>query len=144
MEERVNIEGLENLKPGEGVKVDEETKYEYGATLESDKAQIIDQGIGKKVLIRIFEFTMNPLLKNMPIDRQDLFNNHAKQIATILWGDGLRPLDSIPPRVILDREKNIYRIFVTCEAKTGTMFADKTRNLSEELKQNRKLDIPIA
>ena len=145
-EERINVEGLENLKPGEGVKVDEETKYEFGATLESDKAQVIDPGVGKQVLIRTFEFKMNPLTKHLPVDKQELFNQHAKQIATILWGDGLRPFDNASPRVILDREKGIYRIFVACEAKVGTVFADKTRNLSEELAKsnNRKLDIPTA
>ena len=146
MEERINIEDIQNLKPGDGVKIDSDTKYEYGATLESDKVQVVDPGVGKQVLIRTFEFSMNPAMKQTLVDKQALFNNHAKQIATILWGDGLRPLDTIPPRVIIDSEKSIYRIFVTCEAKSGAVFADTTRNLSEELaKSNKeKLDTPIA
>lgn len=144
MAQRINIEGMENLKPGEGIRVDDDTKYEYGANLESDKVQVIDKGVGKQVLIRTFDFKMNPNLQT--VDKQGIFNAHAKQIATMLWADGLRPLDDISPRVIVHAEKGTYQIFVTCEAKTGTVFAEKTRNLSEELaKSNQgKLDTPTA
>ncbi len=146
MAQRINIEGMENLRPGEGVQVDKDTKYEYGATLESDKAQVIDTGVGKQVLIRTFDFKMNPTMKYQEVDKQGIFNAHAKQIATLLWADGLKPLESYSPRVIINPAKETYQIFVTCEAKLGTVFADKTRNLSEELaKSNQgKLDTPTA
>lgn len=120
-----------------GIQISEDTTYDYGADLETDKAPIIDKGVGKQVLIREFLFKLNPEIKDAEnIDRQTLFNAHAKQITTLLWGDGLSPLESNPPRVIIDIKKGVYHIFVPCVAKLGTTFADKTRNLSEELKKD--------
>lgn len=120
-----------------GIQISEDTTYDYGANLETDKAPIIDKGVGKQVLIREFLFKLNPDIKFAEnIDRQALFNTHAKQITTILWADGLSSLETNPPRVIIDVSKGIYRIFVPCVARLGTTFADKTRNLSEELKKD--------
>ena len=142
MAQRIDIQDIEHLKPGEGVRLDDNTKYEFGADLESDKAAILDTGEGKSVVIRVFGFKMNPEVRG-EIDKQNIFNAHSKQIATLLWGDGLRPLESVPPRVIIDGKKGTYQIFVPCEARSGVAFADKTRNLSEELlksSKNGKLD----
>lgn len=123
----------ETLEKGEGLKIDESTKYEYGANLETDGVRIEDAGVGRQVLIRVFDFTMNPAMKDF--DKQTIFNNHAKQLSTILWSDGLRPIESEPPRVILDKKKCMYQIFVACEGRLGQTFIDKPRNLSEELKR---------
>lgn len=139
MEERIDNE----LVAGEGVMVGD-TKYEYGADLDSDKAPLVDLGIGKAVLVRLFEFKMNPLIKQVEMDKQALFNSHAKQIATLLWADGLVPLDENAPRVIIDNKKEVYQIFVPCQAKAGAVFADAPKNLSEELLKNGKLDTPKA
>ena len=85
----IDVEG--ELKPGEGVQIDQDTKYEYGSRLETEGIPLIDPGEGKIVSIRVFDFKMNPALKDFPIDKQLIFNTHAKQISTILWGDGLKP-----------------------------------------------------
>lgn len=138
MEKRIDVDGIDDLKPGEGIKIDEETKYEFGADLDADKAPIIDHGTGKIVAIRTFEFKMNPNLQKEVVDKQTLFNAHAKQIATLLWADGLVPLESVGPRVIIDKVKGMYQIFVPCEAKTGTVYADTPKNLSEELLKSHK------
>lgn len=130
-----SIEGLENLKPGEGVQVGD-TKYEYGADLHTEGTPLLDPATGKTVAIRVFEFKMNPdpkVMKNFPTDMQVLFNAHAKQIATILWGDGLRPLEEVSPRVIIDKKGYKYRIFIPCEARRDTLFADKPQSLTEAL-----------
>lgn len=124
-----------------------EKEFEGGwemANLETETTPIIDQGVGKAVVIREFLFQINPEIPDLElIDKQVLFNAHAKQIATMLWGDGLRPLEENPPRVIIDVKNKVYRIFVPCEARLGVVFADKTRNLSEELKKGQ-LDKPTA
>jgi|SRR3990167_1949890 len=134
----VDVKGLENLKPGEGVE-----GYEYGSQLSTEGMPLIDPGIGKTISIRVFQFKMNPTKRrDFPMDRQLIFNAHAKQISTILWGDGLIPLETNAPRVIIDKKKGFYQIFVPCEAKRGVMFMDKPKNLTEELAKQakRKLD----
>ena len=130
---------MAELKPGEGVTFDDGTKYEYGADLNAPGVPLIDPGEGRANVIRQFMFKMNPeFKKNFQGNKQDLFNAHVRQIAMTLWGDGLRPLDSVSPRVILNIKKGFYRIFVPCEAAKGVIFShlDKPKNLSEALKSN--------
>lgn len=127
---QATIEG--ELERGDGLE-----GYEYGSDLSVDPTPLIDSGTGKTVTIRTFEFKMNPeMAKEFPEDKQTIFNLHAKQIATILWGDGLKPLETESPRVIVKKKEGKYFIFVPCEAKISTTFADKPRSLSEQLNQN--------
>ena len=121
----IDLEG--ELKPGDGIQIDKDTKYEYGSQLETEGVPLIDPGGGPVNVIRVFHFKMNPEKKDFQ-DHQDIFSAHAKQIETILWGDGLRPLESTNPRVILDSEKRIYQIFVPCEAAKGVIFSHEHRN----------------
>lgn len=136
------IEGMENLKPGEGVQIDKDTKYEYGADLSTAGTPLIDPGTGKTLSIRVFTFKIDPnKLKEIgKTDKQKIFNSNARQISTILWGDGLIPFDGASPRVIIDKKKGFYKIFVPCEAKRGVMFLEKPKNLAEELVTKGKLE----
>ena len=130
---KVSIEGdLENMKPGEGVE-----GYEYASDLETEGVPLIDPGTGKTISIRTFTFRMNSETKDFS-NKQAIFNSHAKQIATILWGDGLRPYEATNPRVVVNKKKKMYQIFVPCEAKLGVNFFDKPHNLSEELLKSNK------
>ena len=132
--------GLENLKPGTGIDVGDNTKYEYGSELSTDGVPLIDPGGGPVNVIRVFYFEMNPDRKHFP-GKQALFNAHAKQIEHVLWGDGLRPLESNSPRVIINDKKGFYQIFVPCQAAKGVIFSEKHRNPELLHKQlNRKLD----
>ncbi len=135
---------MAELKPGGGVTIGD-TKYDYGADLHTDGIPLIDPGGGPVNVIRTFDFKMNPReIRNFPADKQVLFNAHAKQIQTTLWADGLRPLENINPRVIINIKKMIYQIFVSCEASKGVIFSEKDRNPELLHKQlNGKLEKPI-
>ena len=123
---------MEELKPGNGVFVGD-TKYEYGANLDTQGMPLIDPGIGQTVSIRTFSFKMDPnKIRDFP-DRQALFNSHARQIKTILWGDGLIPLEEVAPRVIIDMKKHLYHFYIPCKARREVLFMEKPKNLSEEL-----------
>lgn len=130
MEDKIRVEGdLKNLKAGSGVE-----GYEYGADLATEGAPLIDPAQGKTISIRVFEFKMNPkMIKDFPNDRQTIFNAHSKQIKTILWGDGLIPLEEVAPRVIINKRKYKYQIFVPCEARLNVNFVDKPKSLSQQL-----------
>jgi len=123
----VDVKGLENLKRGTGVEVDKDTKYDYASELATDNVPLIDPGGGGVVAIRVFTFKMNPERKHFP-GKQALFNSHAKQIETILWGDGMRPLESNPPRVIINSKGGFYQIMIPCIAAKGVLFSEKDRN----------------
>src|SRR3990167_4252229 len=121
----IDIKG--ELEPGEGVQVDEDTKYEYASQLETDNVPLIDPGGWAVNVIRVFTFKMNPEKRDFT-NKQTIFSAHAKQIETILWGDGLRPLENVSPRVILNNKKGFYQIFVPCGAAKGVIFSQRDRN----------------
>ena len=130
---------MAELKPGEGVTIGD-TKYDYGADLHVKGTPLIDPETGKTASIRVFEFKMNPdpkVRRNFTTDGQTIFNAHARQLATILWADGLRPLDGVSPRVIINLKKKVYQIFVPCEARLHQMFFDKPQNLNKALTKAR-------
>lgn len=132
-QDKITVEGdLDELKAGGGISIGD-TKYEYGADLHSGNVPLIDLATGKTISIRTFEFKINPTLKELPADRQLIFNTHAKQIATILWGDGLIPYEPVAPRVIVDLKGGKYQIFVPCQARLSTVFAEKPRSLTDQL-----------
>ena len=133
----VDVKG--ELTPGTGIDVGDDTKYEYASQLETDNVPLIDPGGGGVVVIRVFKFKMNPERKSLP-GKQKIFSSHSKQIETILWGDGLRPLESNPPRVILNNKGGFYQIFVPCIAAKGVIFSEKDRNPTLLHKQLGKLD----
>src|SRR3990167_8734900 len=97
-ENHVKVEGLENLTPGEGVSINEDTKYEYGATLETEGTPLIDPGTGQTVALRLFDFAIDPSkLKYFPKDKQQIFSDHSRLIKASLWGDGLVPYEGASP-----------------------------------------------
>lgn len=97
-----------------------ETKAEDGVwtgqELTATSDIINDPGVGHPVLLRQFEYKLNPdLPKGLTYTKQDLFKFHEGQIKTMLWADGLVPLDSIkPPKVQMSKKNQGYRIFVLC------------------------------
>lgn len=135
-EDSIQVEGdLTQLKAGEGVSFGD-TKYEYASDLQVEPTPLVDPATGKTVSIRLFEFKMSPdpmILKNFP-NQQTLFNAHAKQISTILWSDGMRPLEEVAPRVIINKKLRTYQIFVPCEPRLNMMVMETPRNLNDVLK----------
>lgn len=107
-----------------------------GQDIEVKSDPLIDSGTGKPVIIRMFQFAANPeILKKFKPTKQELFNSHATQIKHMLWADGLRPLDGISPSVNTSKKREMYRIFVTCEARLGLNIIEKPKTLQEITKQ---------
>ena len=136
---KIDIEGLENLERGTGVKVGEDTSYDYAGKFETEGMPLIDPGTGKTVSIRTFTYKIDPKkVRSVPDNKQQIFNDHAGFIRRVLWGDGLVPLENISPRVIINKKKLVYQIFVPCEARLNTVWADKPQNLSHLLAKEAK------
>ena len=133
------IEKPQDLVPGEGVSVDKDTKYEYGADLQTDGTPIMDPGTGKTITLRVFEFAVDPRkVLFLPTDKQKIFNDHSKLILTQLWADGLRPYEGASPRVIISKDRLNYKIIVPAEARLNMMFVDRPHNLTDMLSSTSK------
>lgn len=93
-----------------------------------------DTGEGNPVVIRMFEFGMNPeAFKQANPTTQDIFNSHYKGIEVALWKDGLKVVPEVNPRIVLTPEKGIYRIFVTARAARGHLLTDVPNTLGTVL-----------
>lgn len=80
--------------------------------VETKPVQMVDPGKGKAWILRTFTFGINPAVKEIPT-KQQLFNSHVKQIEMMLWGDGLKFVYEVPPRIQVT--KKFYKIFVLAE-----------------------------
>lgn len=106
-----------------------------GEQISTQSDPMIDPGVGKPYVLRTFEFSKNPEFKGK-INKQEIFNKHWRQISTILWGDGLVPVEDINPRVEFTKNGN-YRIFILAEARLNTLVVDKPKTLQQILKKKK-------
>lgn len=108
---------------GEEVSAQSETKLES------------DTGTGKPIVIRFFDFGANPLVfKQHQPTAQELFDSHRKGIESLLWRDGLKPIEGIEPRLMFSKDKSSYRFVITCV--TSQALVDTPKTLSQLLTSN--------
>lgn len=100
--------------------------------VESDTKLEADQGEGIPIIIRSFQFAINPLAfeQHKPTS-QELFDSHKKGILAMLWTDGLRPLETEAPRIVFAKDRKSYMIFITCTTGLGQTLLETPRTLSE-------------
>lgn len=114
---------------------DEKHAWE-GQDIEVKSDPLHDTQQGENVLMRVFDFGANPLtLKRDKPSKQQLFDSHAKQIMTMLWSDGLVPVENLNPIIQVSKKKEKYRIIVWCRAKSGVVWADTPHSLQELTKK---------
>lgn len=91
-----------------------------------------DDGHGKPVVIRSFDFKANPqaFFRHIPT-KQELFNAHYKQIEVFLMKDGLKVMPEVNPQVKVSKDKTMYRIVVGAEPMRGFLVNDRPQTLSE-------------
>lgn len=138
------IEGKDEIKDvtapvvgGEFITEDGEWQGQ-NVEVKSDKHLEDDKGTGEAIVIRTYEFAMNPQTfrehelrtGNMPT-AQDIFQEHRKGIMSLLWQDGLTPAEDIDPRIIFSKGTNTYLIMVGARPQMGQQVLDKPKTLSE-------------
>lgn len=89
-----------------------------------------DHGTGSEIVLRTFEFSLNPIYKNYP-PAQEIFNSHINGMQAMLWADGLKPTPEIDPRILFAKNGKGYKIVIACRPLLGQMVVDKPRTLSE-------------
>lgn len=84
------------------------------------------------LILRSFYFKANPeTMKRDRPTKQAIFNTHAMQIKTMLWSDGLEPFEAIPPKVIVSKKRDEYKVFVACIPKPGVVLAERPNTLQD-------------
>lgn len=91
-----------------------------------------DEGVGDAAIIRMFEFSANPeAFKQRTPTKQELFNYHHKQIEITLWGDGMKIMEEVNPRVTISKNKRKYRIFVGAKPQRGHILTERPKTLAQ-------------
>lgn len=112
-----------------------------GQTIEvkSDTHLEDDHGTGENVVIRTFEFAVNPIaFKDRTPDYQDIFNSQKNGILAFLWQDGLTLMPEVDPKIIFSKDNTKFFIMVTARPMTGQTVVEKTNTLSELINESKR------
>lgn len=102
----------------------------------SDLKLEADEGHGKTIVVRSFDFKANPpAFKERTPSKQELFNAHAKQIEIQLWKDGLKVMPDVKPQLFLSKQRNHYRIVVGAEPAKGQLISSMDQDKFQTLSQ---------
>lgn len=121
--DKTNFELMKDVDNVVGVK---EHKW-YGREDETATNLMHDTGKGEAIVIRHFEFKLNPSLERLPTKEEILTPEYIKHLSTLLWADSLRLVRE--PQVVIDKES--IKIFAPCQARTGAVFTEEPKLLQE-------------
>lgn len=108
-----------------------------GETLQTDSKINLadDKGAGQAVILRFFEFGVNPeAFKKQQPTAQMLFNSHLRGMESMLWKDGLKVYADVEPRFMFSKDKTKYRFIIPAIASNsyGAMTLEKdAKSLSQ-------------
>ena len=120
--------------------IDKQEEGDYtGQTIEVRSKTKLEEdlGTGEAILLRTYEFGVNPeMFKNGDPSGQDIFNSHMKGILGMLWGDGLQPVMEMEPKIIFSKDRSKYLIMVGARPSIGQSILETPRTLSEIVKND--------
>lgn len=102
-----------------------------GAHKETDLHPIHNEGGGKPIILRTFDFDLPPM-ENLPTNQQLLEANKTK-ITTFLWKDELVPIQEF--KCVKSKDGRHFRIFATCQAKAGSVILEEPKLIQDLLNE---------
>lgn len=105
----------------------------YAGGGETDKHLLANQGEGKPIILRDFEFQLPPLKPEEMPTKQQLLDFHRSKIMAFLWRDELIPIEK-EWRLIWGQDGKSFRIFVACQAKPGSVILESPELLQDIIK----------
>lgn len=99
----------------------------YGKEDQTEGSLMHDTGKGEAIIIRHFEFKLNPALKELPTAEQLLTPEYIKDLNIQLWADGFRLI--MKPRVSIT--KDTVRVFAPCQPVSGATILEEPKLLQE-------------
>lgn len=103
-----------------------------GEETETDQVALVNDPKGKPIVMRIFDFDLPPLPPEQFPTAEQLLSVHKSKITAFLWRDELVPI--YEPKLIFSKDKLHFRIFSTCQAKSGSVILEKPESLQNYLK----------
>lgn len=97
----------------------------YGQTVTAEGVQLQDTGKGKPIILRCFDFARNPAIE-LPSDRE-VIEQFQKYIDTFLWKDSLTRIQDL--KLVIEKDK--FKIFATCQAKSGAVILEKPLTIQD-------------
>jgi hypothetical protein len=105
-----------------------------GQDIQTDSVPMINDGSGKAVIVRVFDFMLPPLKdEEIPSD-EELIRIHKTKLTAFLWRDELVPVQKF--KCVLSNDKKSFKIFITCQAKAGSVILG-TPELLQNVLQNK-------
>lgn len=90
-----------------------------GAYETPPSAPLIDDGSGKRVILRRFDFELPPYPVEQRPTKEKLLQFHKSKILVFLWKDELEPIEEF--KITIAKNYKRFRIFVKCKAKQGSL-----------------------
>lgn len=133
MAKKFNV--IEKNAKGTPSKKIEDIKWEGEEISTESKIKISDdKGEGRAVILRFFEFGVNPAaFKIHKPTAQELFNTHINGMESLIWRDGLKFFHDVQPRFMFSKDKKFYRFIIACIPTVGTELKQKPQTLSQLL-----------
>lgn len=101
----------------------------YGQGVETDKVSLDEDGTGKAIIMRIFEFTLPPFKSDDELPSEaELVEAHKSKITAFLWRDELVPV--MDYKAVITADKKSFKIFATAQAKAGSNILEKPQKLN--------------
>lgn len=91
-------------------------------------APLADDGSGKEVILRRFQFQFPPNLPKKPT-KKEILDFHKDRMNIFLWKDELELIQE--PKVLINKKG--YDIFATCVAKRGSLIFSKPELLQHAI-----------
>ena len=107
----------------------------YGASLETDKTLLTNDGSGKPIILRTFDFDLPPIKPSEFPTKQQLIDFHKTKITAFLWRDELVPIQKL--KLIFSKNKLHFRIFATCQAREGSVILEEPELIQNTLNARR-------
>lgn len=84
-----------------------------------------DTGTGKPIILRCFDFAINPAV---PLPSEDeILDTYKKYVDTFLWKDSLVRIQDL--KLVIEKDK--FKIFATCQPKTGAVILEKPLTIQD-------------
>lgn len=101
----------------------------YGQEAETDKISLAEDGTGKAIIMRIFEFTLPPFDNEQDLPTEaELVEAHKSKITAFLWRDELVPV--MDYKAVISDDRKTFKIFATAQAKAGSNILEKPEQLN--------------
>ena len=91
----------------------------YAGAVETDRKLVADEGKGKPIVLRKFDFALPP--GSEPTEAE-LVRVHKSKIQAFLWRDDLVLVQE--PKVTFNKDNKGFTIWAACQARAGAVVLD--------------------